>query len=273
MALYEDISSGDEEASQLFITQSSFREPDTQAIDSAADEVGLFDFDLSDVHVLNAQDLAKINDYKFDQKAMCEKIFDFTEGPINNGWTVENATNDGPYTVTRNSDGKQFVVGEGFCEEIPEFKSKEVIPSAKVSQAKVSEDDLKRFDCIVSKRSWIEVEIRGQNVIIYLICGHMFEFIYCMLQLCKFLKLISDTRSSPRTKLTGLLLHTTGGKMLGIIRLKKDYYHTTALYPIPKIYLIWANLRSRKFSAILFMRCAIGMENVTTVIPYTIWSP
>ena len=59
MALYEDISSGDEEASQLFITQSSFREPETQVVDYAADEVGLFDFNLSDVHVFECSRLGQ----------------------------------------------------------------------------------------------------------------------------------------------------------------------------------------------------------------------
>ena len=126
MALYEDISSGDEEASQLFITQSSFREVDTQVLDSAANEVDLEEFDLSDVHVLNAQDLANLHNYKVDQKQMCEKILDFSDGPINNGWTVDNNSDEnGPYTVTRNSDGKQFVVGDGFCEEIPELKDRD----------------------------------------------------------------------------------------------------------------------------------------------------
>ena len=43
---------------------------------------------------LNAQDLAKINDYAIDQKAMCEKIFNFTEGSMNNGWTVEPGENN-----------------------------------------------------------------------------------------------------------------------------------------------------------------------------------
>ena len=122
MALYEDISSGDEEASQLFITQSSFHEPDTQTLDHAADEVGLDDFDLSDVHVLNAQDLQCIQNHHADQFTMCEKIFDFIEGDAYNGWSVESQEDpNGPYTVTRSSDGKQFVVGEGFCEEIPEI--------------------------------------------------------------------------------------------------------------------------------------------------------
>ena len=153
MALYEDISSGDEEASQLFITQSSFREPDTQVLDEAVDEVGLIDFDLSDVHTLNASDLQRIQGAKVDQFEMCEKIFDFTEGGANNGWTVQSQTNpDEPYTVTRNRDGKQFVVGEGFCEEIPELKN-----TTDEKAPPCPESDLKRFGDIVSDGCFREI--------------------------------------------------------------------------------------------------------------------
>ena len=152
MAEYEYISSGEEEASQLFITQNSFREPDTQDLDNAVDYLGgLDDFNFSDTHVLNASDLAKVNDMNVNQFEMCEKIFDFTEGGMNNGWTVQTQeASEDPFVVTRNSDGQQFVVGEGFCEVIPEMKTdlkKDDRPSVPIS---LSQEDLKRFGNVVT---------------------------------------------------------------------------------------------------------------------------
>ena len=139
MATYEDISS-DEDASQLFITQSSFREVETQEAEEAVDFFeGLGDVSVSDSSILTARDLAKLHSYNVDQNEMCSKIFDFSEGPLNNGWTVQSQDNaDDPFIVTRNNDGKQFVVGEGFCEPIDEFP-----------KSKVTTDD-KRFESVVT---------------------------------------------------------------------------------------------------------------------------
>ena len=106
------------------------------------------------MHSLNAQDLQNLTNYNVDQFEMCEKIFDFTEGPANNGWTIEPDKTDGPYTVTCNSDGKQFVVGEGFCEEIPEMKSNVDRSTPPIPQA-----DMDRFDSIVSD----DVVIKAKN--------------------------------------------------------------------------------------------------------------
>ena len=85
MDQYEYISS-DEEASQLFITQNSFRNVESDEGEDASDFFeGLGSVDISDVHVLTARDLANLTNYNVDQNEMCSKIFDFSEGPINNG--------------------------------------------------------------------------------------------------------------------------------------------------------------------------------------------
>ena len=104
------ISSGEEEASQMFITQSSFRETSTQDVDSSADFFdALHDISFGDEPgVVEKCDMNNVfcgDHSQFTDADMCSMVFDFTSGNINNGWTI---LSQDPQLVRRHSDEKNL---------------------------------------------------------------------------------------------------------------------------------------------------------------------
>ena len=103
--------SGDEDASSLFITQSSFSNISTQEVDEAVDFFGglenvSFD-DKNDDKTGNVDtELASLSQ---KSEEMCRRVFDFTSGEKDNSWSVQNDV--APFIVTRNCDGQEFTVG------------------------------------------------------------------------------------------------------------------------------------------------------------------
>ena len=75
-----------------------------------------------------------------------KKNFDFSD-EVDNGWHV--STQDSPFLVTRNSDGKQFVVGKGGDEGLSggsKYEDKSVLPLID----RELEQDLKRFSSVAN---------------------------------------------------------------------------------------------------------------------------
>ena len=137
-------SDNDEDASSLFITQSTFRDINTQDVNEAAEFFdGLGDVSLSEVTESERNDLEKLSEEVAKQKQdeMCSRIFDFSDD-IDNGYTV--STQDNPIIVTRKSDGMQVVV--------PANKSKGTEPCSGKDEAVkfCPQEDLNRFKTIVS---------------------------------------------------------------------------------------------------------------------------
>ena len=102
--------SGDQDATSLFITQSSFHNVDTLVVDNAAEYFeGLGDFKFGDESDQKAIELNSDMAKEVSQDEMCNQIFDFSDY-VDNGYTV--STQDNPFIVTMKSDRKQFKVGK-----------------------------------------------------------------------------------------------------------------------------------------------------------------
>ena len=128
--------SGDEDAANLFITQSSFNSVSTQdvndALDFFADEN---DFSFGDDSVKIAEEMSKLSQ---NSEEMCGRIFDFTGEQHDNGWSVANDL--APFHVTRKSDGQQFIVGKKSEESAADvFEDLHVLPNI----SRELENDLK----------------------------------------------------------------------------------------------------------------------------------
>ena len=142
------ISSGEEESSQLFITQNSFREPDTQDLDEAVDffdgfegfDFGSGNANISEPNYVEQRDMSNITSgdhSQFTEDEMCSMIFNFTKPKPSNSWTILN--NGEPWIVRRHSDGKIFVCkDEGMVEYVPPSVPDDV------------QKDLDRFSTVVS---------------------------------------------------------------------------------------------------------------------------
>ena len=110
----EYVSSGEEEASQLFITQDTYRD-DNYASAADGGEEDLFE-ELSDINfgepgVVESRDISNVHlgDHSdFSDKDMCSMIFDFTDPKPDSGWTV--LSSEDPKIVRRHSDGKIFEI-------------------------------------------------------------------------------------------------------------------------------------------------------------------
>ena len=120
-----------DEYEDLFIMQSTFSNADTQQIQNAMESFGDFDgFLRSETIELDKSDFNDMSKKSRDDE-MCEKVFDFS-GQVDNGWSV--STQDDPIIVTRNSDGKKFVVGDevkgnaNADSALVEFEKKDVLP-------------------------------------------------------------------------------------------------------------------------------------------------
>ena len=66
------------------------------------------DFGISENNSTFQEDMASVSQNTDDM--MCEKIFNFLN-EVDNGWSV--SSQDDPFVVIRNSDGKQFIFPQG----------------------------------------------------------------------------------------------------------------------------------------------------------------
>ena len=139
--------SGDEFEGGLFLTQSTFSDVNTQKVEDAVDFLGgLEDVELSELSQGGKEEVesAVIVD---GNDPMCEKVFDFGE-EVDNGWTV--STQNDPIIVTRNHDGKKFVVDTSDTKhdegvKMPTFEEMNPLPAI----SRELEADLKRFKSVV----------------------------------------------------------------------------------------------------------------------------
>ena len=76
---------------------------------------------------------------------MCGHVFDFPSGETDNSWSVDN--NCAPFKVTRNADGKQFIVGSNVS-GTENVASEGIGNVTEVSDQLVH--DMKQFNSIVS---------------------------------------------------------------------------------------------------------------------------
>ena len=111
-----NLSFSDDDASSLFITQSTFRDINTQEVSDAVEFFDNITGDMSCGDNSNVQkdDLADITipeDWR-DHKSV--HYFDFSND-IDNGYDVSSQE---PYVLTRHYDGKKFVVGDSSSCEI-----------------------------------------------------------------------------------------------------------------------------------------------------------
>ena len=105
--------SDDDYEHEIFISQSTFSNVTTQEATEAAEYFDLFGDMLSPATSgVEQNDLLNIGN-EISQEDMCSKVFDFLNDH-DNGWSVSSQKN--PFIVTRNSDGKQFVIGHGVDE-------------------------------------------------------------------------------------------------------------------------------------------------------------
>ena len=128
--------SGDEEASQLFLTQSSFSEVSTQQVDDAISFLESLDNGFPQENAISLSPHAV---------EMTEREFNFRSGDADNGWSVTG--DEAPFKVTRHSDGEVFVVGQEKEKSVEEaYEEIQVIPPIN----RELESHLKRFSSIVT---------------------------------------------------------------------------------------------------------------------------
>ena len=144
------MSFSDDDYGDMFITQSSFSNVDTQGVCDAVEYLeGIGTFNVSDNSASEQRDMQQFSDEV--QNSMCKKIFDFSED-VDNGWSV--STQNDPIIVTRNRDGKQFVINGADDTSAEQHKvNEEIDENLSKSQENVFdkeiEADMKRFSSIV----------------------------------------------------------------------------------------------------------------------------
>ena len=143
----ENLSFSDEESS-IFLTQSSFRDVSTQDLSDAIELFGE-EINVNEQLVVEDQDLNNVvSIQEVDEEEMCAKVFDFSD-EVDNGWSV--STQNDPHVVTRNRDGKQFLVGDSDhasdgMSSASQYEDLHVLPN----MSKELEQGLKRFSTVVS---------------------------------------------------------------------------------------------------------------------------
>ena len=138
-----NLSFSDNEYGDIFLTQTPA--VDTQRAREASDFLANLDeFVLSPVSDNKVKDIEEV--VEKSQSEMCEKIFDFSDD-VDNGWSV--STQDNPTIVTRNVDGKSFVMSgnsDGHDKQVQQFMQNDVLPY----REKELEEDLKRFSSVIN---------------------------------------------------------------------------------------------------------------------------
>ena len=92
----------------MFLTQNSFNNVNTQDVEQAVVYFG--DFSEFFCNEVVQEEIVKTLQLSPTSEKMCDKVFNCCGDEVDNGWSV--STQDSPIVVTRNSDGKQFTVGE-----------------------------------------------------------------------------------------------------------------------------------------------------------------
>ena len=96
---------------------------------------------------------------------MCERVFDFTSGDTDNSWLV---TNDkAPFKVVRNSDGKEFIVGDDHSNIVKHVRKSEESKNCLPIEV---EQDMKRFNSIVSVTE-LDASNQKRSVFLHLPCN------------------------------------------------------------------------------------------------------
>ena len=135
-------SDDDEGAANLFITQNSFNSICTQDVDDAVDFFGLGDISTGDNSAFVNAELGKLSQVSED---MCDRMFDFTSGEVDNGWKIENDC--APFKAIKNNTGEEVMVGNSSKEL--NVENRDGINVGKNDSSNL-EQDLKRFSSIVS---------------------------------------------------------------------------------------------------------------------------
>ena len=125
-------SDDDDGAANLFITQSSFNNICIQDVDDAVDFFGLGDISTGDNSASINAELGKLSQVSED---MCDSIFNFISGEVDNGWKIENDC--APFKAIKHNTGEQVMVG------------KDEINAGKNDSTNLDQD-LKHFSSIVS---------------------------------------------------------------------------------------------------------------------------
>ena len=145
-----NLSFSDEDGSELFITQSTFRDISVEKNDENDDFFESVSGDVSsgDNPNVQQQDLANLVVPEDWHEHKSLQFFDFSD-QLDNGYEVSTQE---PFVLTRHYDGKKFVVGDGIAHDkvVSDVKSDsnkdEKIP--KYNEETV-EADLKRFGQVV----------------------------------------------------------------------------------------------------------------------------
>ena len=175
-----------EDDDKLFLTQSSFSDVSTQDVEHAVDFLGgLEDSSLAEV---TSNEVKEVEQLSQKSEEMCGRVFDFTEGEVDNGWSV--ASQSSQLVAIRHSDGKEVVVGadEGHPPKCEDFDvSKLAMPLGEDL-----EKDLQRFSSIVSVTDLMAWK-RKQLVICFLYLSKLLYFssFYMCLRFSKWFLLLS----------------------------------------------------------------------------------